>query len=187
MSALIVVSGAPAAGKSTVARALRDAPGWPLLAKDEFKELLFATLGWQDSAWSKQMSGAAYALMFATAKELLRANQNCLIEGNFRWDERQVDFAALVESCAVRMLQVFVTAEPDVLARRFAARAQTRHPGHADAVRAAEMLREIYAATARPLPLACDSLELRTDADNFAAFDAFIARVQQWERSTRSA
>lgn len=187
MPTLIVVSGAPAAGKSTLARALRDALGWPLLAKDDFKEALFDTLGWHDEARSKQMSSAAYALIFKTAKELLHANQSCLIEGNFRWHERQADFAVLAALSPVRMLQVFVTAEPRVLARRFLARAESRHPGHADAARSADILREIHQDSARPLPLGCDSWELRTDVDDLKALDAFIERVQRWQRSTRPA
>ena len=44
---LIILSGLPASGKSTVARALQAAFPYPILEKDHMKECLFDTLGFQ--------------------------------------------------------------------------------------------------------------------------------------------
>ena len=54
---LVVVSGLPASGKSTVARTLAGALGLPLLDKDVFLEALFASDGIGDAAWRR--GGAA--------------------------------------------------------------------------------------------------------------------------------
>jgi predicted kinase len=181
MPNLIVIGGAPAAGKSTLARALREALAWPLLAKDDIKELLFDVLGSDDRAHSKRLSAAAYAIMFATAKELMQARQSCIVEGNFRWSERQADFASLATAVSgLRLLQIFVTADPDELARRFEARAGARHPGHVDAASAAEIIGELRTSPPRPLPLGGELIEFRSDEMHPAARDALIAQVRAW-------
>lgn len=180
MSSIIVICGAPAAGKTTLARTLRDALGWPLFAKDDIKEVLFDSLGWSDRAYSKQVSAAAYAVMFATATELARANQSCILEGNFRWRERQSSFGALASLPGMRMLQVFVTAHPDVLAARFETRGARRHPGHADQESLEEIVRELREEPAQPLPLDCEVMELRTDAIDEAGIAAFVAKIERW-------
>lgn len=181
VSRIIVIGGSPAAGKTTFAHALRDALAWPLFAKDDFKELLFDSLGWSDRAHSKQMSATAYALMFAAATQLVRSKQSCILEGNFRWHEQQARFGALADA-GVRVLQVFVTADPDVLAARFEARSARRHPGHVDAVSAAEVIRELREAPAQPLPLPldCELIELRTDTLDAAAMASSVDRIRRW-------
>jgi predicted kinase len=55
---LLVVTGAPATGKSTIATRLATTLGWPLLAKDDLKEALFDVLGTGDRQWSRRLSDA---------------------------------------------------------------------------------------------------------------------------------
>jgi hypothetical protein len=121
--------------------------------------------------------------MFATAKELAQANQSCILEGNFRWHERQADFASLAAVPGLRVLQVFITADADELARRFEARAVQRHPGHVDAASAAEIIRELRESPARSLPLAGELIEFRSDVVSSAGTDALIAQVRAWASS----
>ena len=52
---LIVVTGAPCAGKTTLARRIAETFRLPLIAKDDIKESLFDSLGWKDREWSKQL------------------------------------------------------------------------------------------------------------------------------------
>lgn len=56
---LIVVSGAPGTGKSTVAAALAAGFGWPLLSLDPVKEALADVLGAGDQDWSNRVGDAA--------------------------------------------------------------------------------------------------------------------------------
>ncbi|MBE8523062.1 AAA family ATPase [Amycolatopsis sp. H6(2020)] len=51
--AVIVVSGPPAVGKSTLARELATRLTLPLLSRDAIKEALFDTLGYGDRLQSK--------------------------------------------------------------------------------------------------------------------------------------
>jgi predicted kinase len=130
---LIVVTGPPASGKSSVARALRNELHWPLIGKDNIKERLFDLLGWSDLAWSKKLSAASYALMFDHADELAAAQSSFIIEGNFRTGVHDERFAALTLAGGA-WIQVFCSADRQLLAERFKARARRdeRHPGHRD-------------------------------------------------------
>lgn len=172
---LVVIGGLPASGKSILAGRLQSQLGWPLLAKDDYKELLFETLGVQDRAWSKRLSRAAYALMFAEARRWLAQRRSVVIEGNFRWAEQAEAFATLTALNA-QCTQVLCRAKPDVLIRRFNERAAQRHAGHADRENA-ELEIELRAAVQTPLPLpgfveVCD-----TSGDWSAAIDIAVANV----------
>jgi len=80
---VVVVSGAPGAGKSTLAAPLARALGFPLLAKDVIKESLFDSLGQLDAdplASSWRLGGAAMELLWRPAEEC----PSVVIEANFR-------------------------------------------------------------------------------------------------------
>ena len=61
---LIIVSGPPASGKTTLSRRLAADLRLPLVQRDSFKEIMFDTLGWQDRAWSQRLGGASYELLY---------------------------------------------------------------------------------------------------------------------------
>jgi len=173
---LLVIGGLPASGKSILAGRLQAQLRWPLLTKDGFKEVLFDTLGAGDAQWSKQLSKAAYALLFAQARLLLECNKPCIIEGNFRWHEQSAAFASL-EPFRAQCMQVMCRAAPDVLVQRFKERAAARHPGHVDLANAADIEIELRQSAQEPLPLpgiveVCD-----TTVGWSGAIDTCIARI----------
>ena len=80
---LVVVTGMPSSGKTTIATALAERLRLPLVAKDDLKESLFETLGPGDVAWSGRLGDAAYDLMFALARTMLAARVPLIVEANF--------------------------------------------------------------------------------------------------------
>ncbi len=81
---LLLLTGAPATGKTRLAAALATRRGACLCSKDEIKELLFDALGTGGADYSRRLSDASFALLFALLPRLLRPGRLLLLEGNFR-------------------------------------------------------------------------------------------------------
>lgn len=131
---LILISGPPCSGKTTLGAWLASELELPLFHRDAFKELLFDSLGWDDLAWSQRLGGASYALLYHTAAALLRAGCSLIVESNF---DPLLDLPRLRELAArypFRPLQIRCMAEGPVLFERFKQRVASgaRHPGHLD-------------------------------------------------------
>ena len=92
---LIIVSGPPGAGKTTLARRIAKELGLPLFARDDIKELLFDTLGWSDRQWSRKLGLASWKLLYHLLEEMLKANQSLVVESNFRKELASQELSAL--------------------------------------------------------------------------------------------
>lgn len=161
---LLLVTGLPCTGKTTLARALAAALGAPCFTKDEVKERLFDRLGWSDRPWSKTLSLAAFDLLFDAARACLAAPASVILEGNFDPDAESARYAALRAATPFDLVQVWLTCAPDVVVERFRARTGTRHPGHVDATTLDEVAAAARAGRCRPLALEGTVIEVDTSS-----------------------
>jgi len=132
---LIIVTGAPATGKSTLAPLVASRYGSTLLAKDEIKEELFDILGAGDASWSRRLSDASFATMFALANDALGSGGSVVLEGNMRVGEHESAIHALLaRASSIRCVQVLCRASEDLRRARHERRARRpiRHAGHLD-------------------------------------------------------
>ena len=144
---LLIVNGYAASGKTTLARALSRELRWPLVVKDEFKELLFDRLGATDYEESKRLGAAAIDVMFSVARELLGAGTSVIIESPLlpRYDNARI--RALERGADFLTVQLVLTGDPKALFERYRTRAERgeRHPSHFDHDRLSDMHAMLHA------------------------------------------
>jgi predicted kinase len=136
---LIVVSGAPGTGKSTIARELGADLRLCVLSLDPIKEGLADILGLGDEDWSNRVGDAAAEVVF----RLAAGGHDAIAEGWWRGARRDravAEFAGAVE--------VFCHCDPELAGSRVAARREAgRHPIHRDVINPADAGAPAYIAS----------------------------------------
>jgi predicted kinase len=172
---LIVVTGPPASGKSSTARAIAAELRIPFLSKDEFKERLYEVFGPSDDAsLEARIERAALAIVFSVASSQLRAGVPVVVESNFDTRSDTAPFRRIQEEHGARIVQVHIGGDADALVAKFALRAAEgdRHPGHRDEPEdAAEVRAKLTAGSWEPLDLPGDLLraDVADDEQEIAA------------------
>jgi predicted kinase len=158
---VLLISGAPASGKSTLGRALAQTFGFALISKDTIKESLFDSLGGQLAAeidspaeLSRLLSRAAMEMLWSLAP----CCPDVILEANFR--PKSEYERGRVSALQGRKLEVYCHCSPEEAARRFRERATTArdHPAHSMKTISAELLEEFD----RPFGL-CPVIDVDTE------------------------
>ncbi len=131
---LIVVSGAPATGKTTLTIAVTKALRMPYLGKDSIKESLFDSLGTKDREWSKKLGLASIELLFKLVDLQLEAGRGVVAECNYYKRLDVPRFERLRRAHTFRMVEVHCATDEKTMLERMRRRAGTpgRHAGHSD-------------------------------------------------------
>ncbi len=124
----VVVSGAPGAGKTTLAAQLADATDLPLFSKDTIKVALLESLGFDNVEEAQRLGAASIAVLLAVAAEAGRG----IVESAWLPDLARAEVGRLPGS----IVEVHCACEPIEAERRY--RERERHPGHFDQHRAVD-------------------------------------------------
>jgi predicted kinase len=167
---LIVVSGAPGSGKTTLARRIADELALPLISKDAIKESLADAVGLpQTVEESSRLGTAAYAAMFALASATLDAGGSAVLDSNFRRGRSEEELVVVAAGRPVLVVHCEATAA--TIERRYRGRASTRHPCHLDQLRTADVQRDLADGRYQPLSIPdAQVLVVDTDGDETPAF-----------------
>lgn len=121
---LVIISGPPAAGKSSIARPLAEALGYPLFCMDEIKEHLADAIGPDSGNFADLLGVAAVNETLFIANELLTQNVSIVVEGFFQSDRYSNAFSELATQS--KMVLVHIRADDATLKHRYERRALAR-------------------------------------------------------------
>jgi predicted kinase len=168
---IIIVTGRPAAGKSTLAKWLSQELKWPLVSKDKIREELFDRLGWKDRKWAQELGKASVDMMFYFARAELEVGHSMIMDNSFYPPISNPRFQALKEEYQAEGIQIVCDSDRETLFQRFKSRAEigNRHPGHGDQ----EVLEELYANLAHHSSQVLDigGMVIEVDTTDFAKVD----------------
>ncbi len=128
----MIVSGPAATGKTTLAKKLGEQTSLPAICKDDIKESLFETLGYDIVEWVEKLEVATNELLLFTATSILKASRSLIIETDISSQSMADSIKELMRKYDFDTLQIARRTDGDILTERFKQRAQSggRHPGH---------------------------------------------------------
>lgn len=128
---IILITGLPASGKTTLARTIAEQRGWPVLGKDVIKVELASHIATVDRSDSKRMGILAEEILLRVATVYAEQGLDCIVESTFRPEfiHDHLEHLAALTSLSV----IVVQCDHQTLLERFASRA-TRDSVHYDNV-----------------------------------------------------
>ncbi|MDP6452901.1 MAG: AAA family ATPase [SAR202 cluster bacterium] len=166
---LIVVSGPPAAGKTTIAIDIGTRLGIPVFSKDLIKESLHDSLGWSDLEQSRKFGLASIRLLYKMLDTQLASGHSVIAEMNFYTQYDPPRLLEMATRLSSRLIQVHCYAESDILLTRYKERANTgdRHPAHVDSENVEDLFEKLADGAWAPLDLNAPLIQI--DTSDFAA------------------
>jgi predicted kinase len=176
---VIVITGPPCAGKTTIARRVAERFSLPWTGKDMVKELLFDTLGWKDREWSKKLSKASVVVLFRFLEAQVAARCSCIVESNFKAEYDTARFLDLRGRYGFDLVQIDCICDGQVLFERFKRRAESgeRHPGHSDHSSYNEFREMLLRGRSEPLKIGGRRIEIDTTDLEGIDYQALFAEI----------
>lgn len=173
---LIIVNGAPASGKSTLAEQVAAQLGVPFLSKDTFKEELYDSLGVLgviERKFFRKLGEASMRLMYTVAGSILDAGVDVVLEANFYRGISEEDLSLLLGKA--QGVMIHCEAPEETLKERYIKRAEAgeRHPVHDDSNKVGKLEDDLGEGTYEPLDLDIPVIRVST-AENY---DPSIAEI----------
>ena len=127
----ILVTGIPAAGKSTIAAFLAEYFGLPVISKDKIKELMYDDIGFQSREEKVKLGIASMNIMYYMATQLMKNNQPFILENNFEKISKE-PLLEIFERYSYIAITVTLTGNYSKIYKRFVERNNSpdRHRGH---------------------------------------------------------
>lgn len=127
----ILVTGIPAAGKSTIAKFVSEELDIPMISKDGIKELLFDDVGFNSREEKVKLGTASASIMYYMAEQLMSHNQPFILENNFE-NATKEGLSKVLDKYSYKTITITLTGDYRSIYERFVERNNCvdRHRGH---------------------------------------------------------
>jgi len=131
---LVIISGFPCTGKTTIAKKISNELNLPYICRDSIKGLLFNTLGIKDREWSKNLGISSYKIMYYVIESLLSQKISLIIESNFKWEYDRKKFLEYKDKYDFTPFEILCKTDEKSLIKRFkkCLNSKKKHPAHVD-------------------------------------------------------
>jgi predicted kinase len=177
---IIIITGLPATGKTTLSKKLSSKLKIPLINKDAMKELLFDSLGWSDREWSKKLGMATFDLLYHIMEVFMKAKASFIVECNFKHEFDSKKLLKLKKKYKFFPIQIICEAEGKKIFRRFKKRffSGKRHPGHRDEVVCEELKDHLLKGEYKPLQIGGEIIKVNTSNFSLIDIDALVKKYK---------
>lgn len=177
---VVLISGAPGSGKTTLGRRLAGDTASAFLSKDSIKERLADIDGPPvDVTASRALGARAYEELFAALRDCIADGGGVVVESNFRRGLSERELRAALSGRPARVIHC--TASPSTIVERYRSRAGTRHAAHLDALRIEDVRRDLDRGLYGTLDLGLRTLRVDTDAGYRPPYETVLAFVSSFE------
>lgn len=184
---ILIFTGLPGTGKTTLSRRVTDALHVPLYAKDDIKEIMFDKIGWSDKAFSAKLAHATFGIMDYITERHLKNGGSLALESNYLPGLASERFREWHKSYDCRIVQIVCQTEIKILAQRYFDRQHgDRHPGHNDTGTADDYLIDFHQRidNGEDQPLSVDGPVRFVDTTDFST--VHIPEITEWVRNNFS-
>ena len=180
-ASLILVTGPPAAGKTTVAQVIAEGLGLPVFHKDTIKELLADELGSPDLDASRTIGLASLRLLLMIARSEARARNTAVLESTFDVNYYRQRFEDIAAESGIRIVEVHCTAREEVLLARYRERSSSpeRHHVHRDSDLVDNVRTSIRSGVWQPLGVSPHLIQIETSAPDSVDYEDVLDAVRR--------
>lgn len=126
---VVLINGVPASGKSTVGRAVADGLGWPLLTLDTVKQPFLDALPPGDRLFNRTLGRASYRAILDLLREAPEGT-SFVLDAWLGFQPLAMLADGLERAGVGDLVEIWCTAPPEEIGRRYGARVHRRGPGH---------------------------------------------------------